>query len=202
MGWGEMFSGKITGQGSWFGALRKQTAPCSLVWLYLLNQDLVCWLFFLKTYLTLPSVFHHNRNSLQMLRWLLGPQEGSVLKGTGWYQGQERIWHTFGFAVSPCSRWGWLQDGSSCAEWAQEQPLERWSEGPGWSDPGQDALTSPPPCADFSTANNSSDIWLATAAQGISFHTRHFFVSVKRQLVAQWLCLKRQERFEKDSLDF
>lgn len=62
-----------------------------------------------------------------------------------------------------------------CAGWAQEQPLERRSEGPGRGDPGQDALTSPPPCADLNTANNWSDVWLATAAQGVSFHIRHLF---------------------------
>lgn len=93
-----------------------------------------------------------------MPRWLLGPQEGSVWKGTGWYQGQERTWHTFGFAV---------QDGHKSSLWKGDL-----------RDQGgvtQDRMLSPHHHHVQIWTQLITEVWLATAAQGVSFHIRHLF---------------------------
>lgn len=124
---------------------------------------------FLKTYLTLPSVFHHNRDSLQTLRWLLGPQEGNVLKGTlkGGTRGRKGPGTPLALLFLPVPG----GDGSRTAAPVQDGDESSLWKGDLREQGGvtQGRMLSPPPCAGFNTANNSSDIWLATAAQGIFF---------------------------------
>lgn len=106
-----------------------------------------------------------------MPRWLLGPQEGGVLKGLGGSRGRKGPGTPLVCCFSLCQ----VGMAPGLQPWAGWAALERGSEGAG-GDPGQEALSSPPPPrADFNTANHTGDIWPAPAAQGIPSHTWHLF---------------------------